>query len=114
MLTGSCHCGKVRFEVDAEIKSLLSCNCSICQRKGSLLFFVPATKFKLLSGENDLKDYQFGKKMIHHMFCSNCGVTTSGASIMPDGTDMRAINARCIEGIELERYPIDQYDGKNT
>ena len=32
---GSCHC--VAFEVEGEIKSAMSCNCSMCQRKGSLL-----------------------------------------------------------------------------
>ncbi|MFZ1244960.1 MAG: GFA family protein, partial [Azonexus sp.] len=38
---GSCHCGKVAFEVEGELTNLMDCNCSICQRKGALLWFVP-------------------------------------------------------------------------
>ena len=52
----------------------MSCNCSICQKRGALLTFVPAAQFKLLSGEDELTDYQFNKKIVHHLFCSHCGV----------------------------------------
>ena len=48
---GSCHCGKVAFEVEGQIDSAMSCNCSICQRKGSLLWFVPRAKLRLLTPE---------------------------------------------------------------
>ncbi len=63
---GSCHCGKVKFEVEMDIKNVISCNCSICIRKGSLLSFTPVENFHLISGENYLKTYQFNKKVIEH------------------------------------------------
>ena len=111
---GSCHCGKVRYEVEGPFEQGLACNCSICQRKGTILAFVPKTKFNLLSGENNLTDYQFGKKSIHHYFCSTCGVTSFAAGSMPDGTEMRAINLRCIEDIDLNTLRINHFDGKNV
>ena len=48
---GSCHCGNVKFEAEGEIQQVLACNCSMCSRKGSLLWFIPRENFKLVSGE---------------------------------------------------------------
>ena len=113
--SGSCHCQKVRYEIetDGPIERALSCNCSICQRKGTLLAFVPANRFKLLAGEEQLKDYQFGEKRIHHLFCSHCGVTSFSKAKDPKGNDMRAINVRCLEGVDLPSLALDYYDGRN-
>jgi hypothetical protein len=41
---GSCHCGKVAFEVEGEIGEVTACNRSICSRRGSLLWFVSRAK----------------------------------------------------------------------
>lgn len=110
---GSCHCGEVKFEVDMDLKSVVSCNCSMCQRKGSLLSFVPAGRFELLSGADSLKDYQFGKKQIHHYFCSNCGVSSFSSGQSPDGQEIRAINVRCLDGVDLASLEIQHVDGKS-
>ena len=72
---GSCHCSKVRFEVEMDLTGqFVACNCSMCGRSGTILTFVPAERFKLISGEDALTDYQFNKKQIHHLFCSKCGI----------------------------------------
>ncbi|MEZ0392759.1 MAG: GFA family protein [Pseudobdellovibrionaceae bacterium] len=110
---GSCHCGKVQFEAKGNFNEALSCNCSICQRKGTLLAFVPETDFQLHSGDNSLTDYQFGKMRIHHTFCSTCGVQAFSSAQMPDGTKMKAINVRCLEGMDLKDLKIKEYDGKS-
>ena len=73
--SGSCHCGRVRYEADADLSQVMSCNCSICRQRGTLLAFVPEDKFRLQSGADALTEYQFNKKIIHHLFCSTCGVT---------------------------------------
>lgn len=110
---GGCHCGAVRFAVEMEIKSLLSCNCSICMKRGTLLAFAPEESFTLLSGGDCLADYQFGKKRIHHHFCAICGVAPFGRGVGPDGTPMRAINVRCIDDIDLSAHEVRHFDGKS-
>ncbi|MGG2475836.1 GFA family protein, partial [Rhizobium sp. BR5] len=51
---GSCQCGDVSFEVDADLDHTIVCNCSRCKRLGSTLAFAPRDKFTLLSGEDKL------------------------------------------------------------
>lgn len=110
---GSCHCGKVQFEAKGDFKNAVTCNCSICQRKGSILAFVPDENFKLLSGAEYLTDYQFGKKTIHHTFCSVCGVTAFSSGEKPGGPKMKAVNLRCLEGFDLKSLTIKEFDGKS-
>jgi hypothetical protein len=45
--SGGCHCGKVRYQVTLDLGKVISCNCSMCGKKGSLLSFAPAEHFKL-------------------------------------------------------------------
>lgn len=110
---GSCHCGRVKFEVDGDIDSALSCNCSICQRKGSLLWFVPRASLRLLTPERDLASYTFNKHVIRHRFCPICGIHPYGEGQAPDGTATAAVNIRCIEGIDLDAVPVHHYDGRS-
>jgi hypothetical protein len=110
---GSCHCGSVRFEFDAEIQGAMECNCSICSRAGWLLTFVPASQFRLLAGAEALGDYLFGKKKIHHRFCRTCGVRSFSEAVGPDGRDMRAVNLRCVEDLDLRSLPVRAVDGRS-
>ena len=110
--TGGCHCGSVRYEVSTALTGAATCNCSICSRTGTMLTFVPDAQFKLLSGNDVLTDYQFGKKNIHHVFCSKCGVRSFARGKKPDGSPMIAVNVRCIDDIELDKVPTRQFDGK--
>lgn len=111
--TGGCHCGKVKFEVEMNLENAISCNCSICMKRGSVLDFVPESQFKLLSGESDLTDYQFNKKMIHHLFCKTCGILSFGRGSTPDGKKMVAVNLRCLDGIDLSKIKIQEIDGRS-
>lgn len=111
--TGGCHCGAVRYEVSAALDAVISCNCSICQKKGTLLSFVPTSDFTLASGEDKLVDYQFNKGVIHHLFCATCGVTSFARGTDPKGQSMVAINIRCLDGIALEDVTIVNFDGRS-
>lgn len=112
--TGSCHCGRVRYEVNLDLsKPVISCNCSMCGRSGALLAFVPAAEFKLLSGEDSLTDYQFNKHVIHHTFCKVCGIKPFARGTSPTGAETRAINTRCLEGVDLASLQIMPFDGKS-
>jgi len=110
--TGGCHCGRVRYEVEADIDEVMSCNCSMCQKRGTLLSFVPEQQFTLLSGGDDLTDYQFNKKIIHHLFCSTCGIGSFARGVAPDGSEMVAINVRCLEDVDPASLPVKAIDGR--
>ena len=111
---GSCHCGRVAFQVEGEIESAMACNCSICQRKGSLLWFVPREQFTRTTPDEDASTYLFNRHAIRHRFCPVCGIHPYAEATNPrTGLPMAAINVRCIEGIELEKIPVTHFDGRS-
>lgn len=110
---GGCHCGAVRYRVELDLSTpVISCNCSICVRTGSLLSFVPPSAFTLEKGEENLTDYQFNKKVVHHLFCKTCGIRSFGRGESPQGT-MVAINVRCLDDIDTSTLNIQHFDGKH-
>ena len=110
---GSCHCGQVAFEVEGEIAKVIECNCSICSRKGSLLWFVPRDSLRLLSPEQDMSTYTFRTHAIKHRFCPRCGIHSYGEGADPSGNRMAGINVRCIEGLDLSSLTVEQFDGRS-
>ncbi|HLU66681.1 MAG TPA: GFA family protein [Kofleriaceae bacterium] len=113
--SGSCHCGAVRYQVEMDLSGpVVVCNCSICSRTGSMLAFAPASSFTLQSGEDKLTDYQFNKKIIHHLFCSVCGIRSFARGRGPDGSESVAINVRCLEGVDLDALQVHRYDGASA
>ena len=110
---GSCHCGKVAFEAEGELNGATACNCSMCSRKGSLLWFVPRERLQLLSAVADLGTYTFNKHVIQHRFCRTCGIHPYGEGTDPKGNRMAAINIRCLEEIDLESVPVQHFDGRS-
>ncbi len=110
---GSCHCGRVRFEVEGAIDSAVSCNCSICRRKGALLWFVPRAALRLLTPDADAAAYLFNKHAIRHRFCPACGIQPYSEATSPSGEPMAAINIRCIDDIDLQAVPVAQFDGRS-
>jgi hypothetical protein len=111
--TGGCHCGKVRYEVTMELAGVISCNCSICSKKAALMAFAPASQFKLLSDEEALATYQFNKRVIDHLFCKHCGISSFARGTRPDGINMVSINVRCLEGVVAGALPVKHFDGKS-
>ena len=110
---GGCHCGNVRYEVTASLSEVMECNCSICSKTGTLLTFVPADQFRLLAGQDRLTDYQFAKKTIHPVFCPVCGIRSFARGTRPDGREMVAINARCLEDVDLGSLRVTHFDGRS-
>ena len=112
--TGGCHCGKVRFEVTLNLaEPAITCNCSMCGRSGTMLRFVPARDFKLLSGAEFLTDYRFNSKVINHRFCSVCGIKPFAEGTDKSGTETRAVNLRCFDDVDLQSVPTHHVDGKS-
>lgn len=109
---GSCHCGQIQFEVEGSFDEAVECNCSHCSRKGYLLWFVPRTQFTLHSPESALAAYTFNKHAIKHHFCPNCGCAPFGFGTS-DGTEMAAVNVRCLEDVELSSVKRKFVDGRS-
>ncbi len=110
---GSCHCGAVRYTVELDTDAeAIECNCSICGRAGALLLFAPASKFTLESGADNLTSYGFNQHRIDHVFCKTCGIKSFARGKSRDGSDMAAINVRCLEDVDVFTQKRKQFDGK--
>ena len=110
--SGGCQCGAVRYDVTADLDNTMTCNCSRCAKLGIILTFAPLENFKLRSGESALTDYQFNKKVIHHLFCSTCGIESFARGQKPDGTSMVAINVRCLDEVDPATLSPKAVDGR--
>ena len=111
--TGSCHCGKVAFEVEGTLEQVMECNCSHCSRKGYLLWFVDRDKLDLRTPESELATYLFNKHHIQHRFCPNCGCAPFGMGQDRSGTAKAAINVRCLENVDLKALRVIPVDGRS-
>ena len=110
---GSCHCGAVTFEVDADLSKIGDCNCSICRKKGSLHHSVEQECFRLLTGADNLRVYQFNKLIAKHFFCRTCGIHTySHPRTAPKKFN---VNLRCLDDFDLQTatYELSHFDGRN-
>lgn len=110
--SGSCHCGRVKFEVDAPATlEVQECNCSICSKTGYWHLIVPKTKFRLLQGANDLAEYTFNTGTAKHLFCKVCGIKSF--YVPRSNPDGYSVNARCLDPSTIDDIRIEQFDGKN-
>ena len=108
----TCHCGAIGATIEGEMPTkAISCNCSMCRRKGSLLHFVPATEAKIDASAGKLGDYRFNKRAIHHHFCADCGCSPFATGTGSGGSGMVAVNLRCVAECDLEKLEITQVDG---
>jgi hypothetical protein len=111
---GSCHCGKITIEAEGELIQAMQCNCSICSKKGYLLWFVPRANMRWLTPDSELVTYTFNKHQIQHHFCPTCGCAPFSEAIGPTGEPMAAINVRCLDDdIDLSALKIIPYDGRS-
>jgi hypothetical protein len=111
VLRGGCHCGRVRFEVDAKPERGSECNCSMCSKKGYLHWIVPRDRFRLLTPPDELSTYRFNTGVAQHHFCKTCGIHSFYVPRSdPDKVD---VNLRCVEDIDLASIPFDRFDGRN-
>ena len=110
--TGGCHCGRVRFEIEAPASiEARECNCSICSKSGYLHFFVSRSNFRLLQGEDALETYTFNTGVAQHYFCRHCGIKSFYLPRShPDGL---SINVRCLDDGSIENLRIEPFDGRN-
>ena len=109
---GGCHCGKVRFEVDAAADiEVTKCNCSVCSMTGFLHLIVGEANFRLLTDKADIKTYTFNTHTAKHMFCRHCGVKSFYIPRShPDGV---SVNVNCIDPATITSISSSDFDGRN-
>jgi hypothetical protein len=108
---GGCHCGAVKFEVEApERIKCGDCNCSICTKSGYLHLIVPKSRFRLLKGQSSLVTYTFNTGVAQHYFCETCGIKSFYIPRSnPDGVD---VNVRCLEP-QPSALEVEPFDGRH-
>ena len=110
---GGCHCGRIRFEVDADLGAaeIIDCNCSICTKKGFLHLIVAPEDFRLVRGEDALVEYRFNTGQAVHKFCEACGIHPFYTPRShPDDVD---VNMRCLEDVDIDKLRVSPFDGRN-
>ena len=109
---GGCHCRRVRFEVEAPAAlRVQECNCSLCRMSGFWHLIVPAARFRLVAGHEDLVEYTFNTGVAKHRFCRVCGIKSFYIPRSnPDGVD---VNARCLDAGSFDSIEVEPFDGAN-
>ena len=108
---GSCHCGRVTFELQAELNYVIDCNCSLCRRRGALWHGANESSLRIVSGEQDLALYQFNTKTAKHYFCKHCGIHPFARPRLDPSK--WAVNVRCIDKADLSSLPVRRFDGEH-
>lgn len=97
-LTGSCHCGAVRFAITSDFPELTSCDCSLCKRRNALMVKVHESAFELLAGAEQLATYQWHTHTAVHHFCKVCGIYPFHRKrVTPDHF---GVNVHCLDGFD--------------
>ena len=110
----SCHCGQVEAEINLpnNLDKVIRCNCSICKRKGAIMFMVKNDNFKIIKGQDKINLYQFHTKVAKHYFCSNCGIYTHHNP--RSNPAMTGFNLGCLDELDIfQLKDITVNDGHN-
>jgi len=109
---GRCHCGRVRFEVDAPAAiPAVECNCSICAMTAYLHLLVPRSRFRLIQGQESLTSYRFNTGVANHLFCKECGIKAFYVPRShPEGY---SVNVRCLDPSTIAEITVTPFDGRH-
>ena len=113
-LKGSCHCGKVRFELTTSSEGRASrCNCTICRRTAMLGTMVKPAAFRVVEGEDALSSYRWGAGISTRYFCKTCGVHCFGRGHLEQlGGDYVSINLNCVDQ-DVDESKVVYWDGRH-
>lgn len=121
MLTGSCHCGAVAFEIDGDIPyQLTRCTCSFCAKRGALWAYFTPEHFRRTTSHEAEATYRWSSRLVAHNFCPTCGcgTYTDSPAFEADGRYTEGerrigVNARLFDDFVAEDHPVQVIDGKN-
>jgi len=111
--TARCHCNRVQFEFNADIKNIWTCNCSLCVVRDGHWAYLNKEQLTFIRGEELLKSYRYNTHTSQNMFCRICGIhLLCQPRVYPD---RYAVRLECVEGDFLEDVAAQVYnfDGRN-
>ena len=111
MVTGSCHCGGVRFEVPQAPESVMGCNCSHCRLYGSLWAYYPQRDVKFAADDTFI--YMWGDRMLEMHHCKTCGCFSHFTVVGQTDAKMIGVNARLMPGLDPARVRLVQKNNGN-
>lgn len=111
---GGCHCGAIAFEVEGDLDAVISCNCSICSRKGALLMAVPREQMKVIAAGGKVGEYFFNNQAIVHKFCLTCGIHPFAEDAGSPERASAYINVRCLEDVDIAAVSVIEFDGRSV
>ena len=114
MISGSCHCGAVEFELDRTPEWLTDCNCSICRRIGALWAHADVSEIKLTRESGATSGYSWGDRTLAIHTCGTCGCTTHWESLQPDQSTRMAVNCRLSDPGDIAPLRIRHFDGADS
>lgn len=76
VITGSCFCKTVRYQISSGISMAVNCHCNNCKKINGGAFaslaVVKERHLQITSGKEALATYQVSDNLVKH-FCSHCG-----------------------------------------
>ncbi|MBB3132718.1 hypothetical protein FHS26_000413 [Rhizobium pisi] len=112
---GSCHCGAVTYEASLDLSAgTFRCNCSICRKKRNWLAVAAPEDFHLTGGADNIGEYQFASRKLHHLFCKTCGISSYAWGENEKIGTFYAVSVNCLDDAspdELIEAPIAFVDG---
>ena len=109
MVEGSCHCGKVRIEIDTAPEEVADCNCSICRRSGTLWAYYDPNHVRIVETV-PTDTYMWGDRSLALHRCAECGCVTHWRAVKPDYARM-GVNARLLAPEVLAAARVRHIDG---
>jgi len=111
-MIGTCHCGRVAFEIKTPPKKAFTCNCSYCSRRGWRHAYAEPQDFALLRGEDVLSTYRFGAGTTANYFCSRCGIHTHFFSTYRERPHY-AYSLACCDALDPGSLEVEAIDGRS-
>jgi len=114
MLTGSCHCGAVKIEVPSKPRRLTDCNCSICQRYGTLWGYYDRSRVTIIVHEGAMEWYSWGSKKLRFGRCKTCGCVTHWEPTARSRDHRMGVNFRNFNPSDIQSVRVRRLDGART
>lgn len=111
---GSCHCGNVQFELAKMPEWLVSCNCSICKRLGTIWAHAETSDITLKYDTGATMAYVWGDKTLAFHTCKKCGCTTHWENLDDSKYSRMGVNFRMCTKYDISDFKVRNRDGANT